>query len=276
MPSIKPAQAPRQHTAWSRPRAAAAKPGGERLSPRPHNGAAAAATESADTALLRDQLRTAIAALNEEQHRLDGLTEGRTRAHNERRQAQAALDDAHHKLEHLRAEAKADLAYDYLNREKSKLPIAETEALINRHRNELERLIEIDQALTSEIARTEERLRRLNIARQQVLADVLIADPAFRALVDAVPAAWAHLRTMRGALAAVHKTLGTAFPDRFRSTYQCVESLDLDVSVSATPEGGLVPVLVPIAADRALIETSRAAVARLRDDASAELPELNR
>ena len=185
-----------------------------------------------------------------------------------------ALADSRDELNALRREATDP--YRYANREVSTLPLGETQATIDRHRAELDRLDETDRGLSVEIARCEDRLQSPEISRRRAVADVVIHDASLCALVDAVPAAWAWLRTVRGALRAVDGVLGVEFPDRLRWRYQGDEPIDLDVLVSATPPGGAVPVNVPVAADREMIEEWRVAVSRLREDASTELPDVKR
>src|SRR5215469_16244264 len=189
MPAMKPSEVARQH----RGRTAAANGG----TTAPAATATLPRATAAEIAALRDRLRAAIAAVGEEEDRHSGLTQAQDRARAERRQAQDALDDARGKLEGLRRDARVELAYAYLNREATKLPLAETEALIDRHRAEVAHLDEVDAALTAELAASAERLRALNQDRQQVLVAVIIADPSFQALVDAIDDAWNWLRTIR-------------------------------------------------------------------------------
>jgi len=149
------------------------------------------------TAALRDALRAAIEALTEEKQRHDDLTQAQDRCRGERREVELALADTRDRLDALQRDSRA-VAYGYLRGEDTRLPLGEIEAKLALHRDELSRLDEIDRALSSELARCEERLRDGERKRRQAVSDVLAADSAFLALIAELDHAWARLRSGQG------------------------------------------------------------------------------
>jgi len=105
------------------------------------------------------------------------------------------------------------------------------------------------------------------------MCDVVTADPSFQALFDELSAAWARVRSVRAAIAAVSDIV--LLPSPLLARYQAEEPLGTDVCVPG-PSDGQVPNLVPVAVDWALVNEWRDAASRLQDSADAELPAARR
>jgi hypothetical protein len=212
----------------------------------------------ADLDPARAKLRQALARHKEEAERLDGLTAALERCHGESRDARAALHQSETALATARHVDKRDLAYRFVNSEilERTHEIEAAEALVARHKADIERLSEIETALAEEVRQSQQRLVMRQMTLREELGSVICSSEAFNSLLERLDALHATERGLHKAFRAISSAIG-GLPDLHFRRINRVTSLDPDVNE-------------PI--DTTAAELWSAALSALREDADAELP----
>jgi predicted nucleic acid-binding Zn-ribbon protein len=168
-----------------------------------------------ELAALRARLREAIAAVAQEDARLDRLEDGHARAREESWHVRSQLVDAEDALRKAANDAPQRKVYEYLNGDIALAadPVAEAETTAEAARREVARIDELETALTAEIQQTQYRVQALRRELYEAMAAVVTASPEYRALIDDHRATWRHLRSLKETLRVLHEALHGQYPD---------------------------------------------------------------
>jgi hypothetical protein len=206
----------------------------------------------------RAKLRETLARHKEEAERLDGLTAAMERCHGESRDARAALHQSETALRDLRHTDRTDLAYRYAEGAilelSHSLDVATAE--VARNQAELERLSEVETALADEIKASQSRLVMRQMSLREALSAVICDSSEFRSLLERLDALHAAERGLHKAFRVISAAIGGLPAAHFRRIHRTV-SRDPDVNEPIDP---------------AVAEHWSAALAKLREDADAPLP----
>src|SRR6516225_8223051 len=137
----------------------------------------------------RERLKTALAAVKEEEERLAALEQALERCTEEGRAARRAARDSAALLAEMRRTSPGDLAYAYANNsevlERSHA-VDVQRAAVARDQREIERLDEIESALSSEIRDAEMRLRLRRGAVRDATSQLICSSRQFHSLLDEI------------------------------------------------------------------------------------------
>jgi chromosome segregation ATPase len=207
----------------------------------------------------RERLRTAIGRVTEESNRLNGLEDGQRRAQERLRTARQTLEEAEAALRKLQQNSPTELAYAFANNELAdQQALTETTTTIDHHRQEQDRLVGIDEALSNEIAQSQVRLRQRQRDLYSVMADVVITSDEYTSLLAEIDATWVRLRSLRVAAIQIQTGLRGYLPTEFERRTQAVEPLEERVGY-------------PV--DEDLVRPWAQALSRLSTDADTPLPD---
>jgi chromosome segregation ATPase len=170
----------------------------------------------------RTALAAAIAALAEEEARLQGLETARERSDSELAHRHHQLMEASAALRDARRSEPAALAYAWANNEtlEDGQPTAEAEALVTRRRADHDHQTEISNALTAEISQIQQRVARAHDHLNSVLAEVVCNSDEMRALMAQLDEAWARIRGIRKAMDFITSDLKGNMPSALLSHWQ--------------------------------------------------------
>jgi hypothetical protein len=121
------------------------------------------------------------------------------------------------------------LAFRFLNREvvEKTHEIEIAEAAVARHQAEIERLSEIEQALSDEVRQSQSRLVMRQMTLREQLSEVICSSPQFNELLEQLDQLWGRMRGLHKCFRTLSAALG-GLPDvHFRRIHRVV-SLDPD------------------------------------------------
>jgi hypothetical protein len=203
----------------------------------PNAAAENAEASAADAALSgeRNALSTAIAALTEEQRRLDALEDARTRAREQSWAAASNEREAETALRKVRADERSRLAYAFAEGNvESVSPVTIAQSGLAAAQAEIARITEVEEALDTELITVSNRRDRAQTAVHAALAALVCNSPEFHHLLAEQTKAWARLRGIRKACALIAHELHAQMPDEFDKRWQAVVSLDPQAVRDAT------------------------------------------
>jgi chromosome segregation ATPase len=207
----------------------------------------------------RDQLRQALANLQIEQQKLASLEDGRNRAREQRWSLGPKLRDAQFELRKALAEEPRRLAHAYAAGEDrdAMTPVEAAQTALDRVQAEHQKIEQVEEALDTEIATVSNNLRERQTAVYTAMSKLAISSPEYQSLLDEHRAAWKRLRTIREALRTVNAAMHGQIPQSYIDEAARAEPLVVSITYPADPE---------------LVTAWATALARLEQDADAELP----
>lgn len=210
-------------------------------------------------AALRDKLRTAIERRNHEKKRLDSLETAQTTAHRQLRHAESKLSDASEELRKARNSERSRLAYAFASGGKlADDPVAKATATVAASEAEVDQLKKVEAALAGEIDQLQRSMRTLTHSVYQCMSDIVVASDEYQLLIASQKEAFVRLRSVKLAMRQVHQGLHGYLPQRF------IEEAYLTEPVSDRRIG--------FSVDEDLVNGWAEALAKLADDADADLP----
>jgi len=207
----------------------------------------------------RARLRAIINEIAETTHRLEALEQAQTRANERGWHAASQLAEANDQLRIAAKDAPRRLAYSYVNDDDGELadPVTDAESRVAAAQREVDRLADVEAALSGEIAITQSTLRDLRVKQHVAMADVVCGSPQYRALLERHTACWQELRSVKDTLRILVSSLRGQHPLRLEQEVLRAETLEGDRTgypVNAEPGKWA------------------AALTALENDADAELP----
>jgi hypothetical protein len=208
----------------------------------------------------RSRLRQALAAVHEEEDRIQALEAGQSRAHEAVRHSRQAILDAEQSLRGLRTVEPTRLAFAFINGEElqDRQTVGEAEALLDRLKSEHAHSQEIDQALEGELRSAETRLRLRRGALYQALSELICSSPELEDLFADLEQTWARLRGLRKCFDHITTALHGQMPAKLMSRWQVSPPLD--------------PSIIGYPLDEQRYRRWASALEALLADADAELP----
>lgn len=210
---------------------------------------------------LRNNLRSAISRLNQQQTRLQSLEEAKDRAHQQIFIAERQRSDAESALAEAERDEPSRLANSFINgtRIADGGPVARHREQVASAQSEVDKLNAVEEALATEIEKVESSLQSLRVAHLTALSEFVVSSPEYHSLLAAHSSAWTHLRTIRTALRSVASGLHGYLPQHFYNQAERTEPLE---------ERFEFPV------DKEFVQAWASAMSALDEDADVELPQL--
>jgi hypothetical protein len=132
----------------------------------------------------RAVLRARLAKIRSEEARLQAVEAGRDRARQVQRDARTKLDDAEAALTNAVRDEPQRRAYQFINQTEEDDPVGIARAAVDTARDELNKLVEVEAALSEEIARVQDGLRTQHMKTWDAMAAVVPGQRPYRGIQE--------------------------------------------------------------------------------------------
>lgn len=178
--------------------------------------------------LLRDKLRSALAARSEDQVRLTALEEARERARQKRWAHSDTVADAEQAVNRAKHTDPVDRVYDFLNTNETSVSsqgLVEAEVALQEAQAEYRNITELEDAIDGEITTVNSRIADRQRAVNDAMAALVSNSPEYQRLFKELDETWARLRGLRKCFATISRLCPQIHPS-LSEKGQSVQPLD--------------------------------------------------